>query len=41
MTASKEKMAYMNLRAYNIVYNETDDEVAQAYEDGKANHFSF
>lgn len=41
LTASKIKLATMNLKAYNIVYNLTPEDVAEIYEDKKEDHFQF
>lgn len=41
LTASKIKLAVMNLKAYNEVYNNTPEDVAELYEDKKEDHFQF
>lgn len=41
LTASKIKLAMMNLKAYNIVYNLTPEDVAEIYEEKKEDHFQF
>lgn len=41
LTASKIKLAMMNLKAYDIVYNLTPEDVAEIYEDKKEDHFQF
>lgn len=41
LTASKIKLAKMNLSAFNIIYNMTSRETAEAMEEAKASHFNF
>lgn len=41
LTASKIKLAMMNTKAYNIVYNLTPEDVAETYEEKKEDHFQF